>query len=190
PALTIEQIGLGAGTREYLEQPNVLRVFVGAAPTEANPAERDQVWMLETNLDDVPAEVGGYCFEQLFTAGALDVFSTPIQMKKNRPGVRLSVLAAEEAVSRLEAILFRETGTLGVRRHLVQRSKMQREAVTVQTPWGPVQAKRGWRDGVNVLTPEYEDCARIARQQGVPLREVYAAVQRQMTRDDHDAKRE
>jgi len=190
PALTIEQIGLGAGTREYLEQPNVLRVFIGATPTDANPAERDQVWMLETNLDDVPAEVVGYCFEQLFAAGALDVFSTPIQMKKNRPGVRLSVLAAEEMVSRLEAILFRETGTLGVRRLLVQRTKMQREAVTVQTPWGPVQAKRGWRDGVNVLTPEYEDCARIARQQSVPLREVYAAVQRQMTRDDHDAKRE
>src|SRR2546429_96474 len=87
PAMTVERIGLGAGTRDLLEQPNVLRLFVGTAADkgEANPAERDQVWMLETNLDDVPAEVIGYCFEALFAAGALDVFATPIQMKKNRP---------------------------------------------------------------------------------------------------------
>jgi uncharacterized protein (TIGR00299 family) protein len=180
PALRVEHIGLGAGTREYLEQPNVLRVFVGEVSQTANPAERDQVWLLETNLDDVPAEVIGYCFERLFEAGALDVFSTPIQMKKNRPGLLLSVLASEEAVGPLEAILFRETGTLGIRRSRVQRDKMQREPVTVQTPWGPVKAKRGWREGegISVLTPEYEDCARIARQHGVALREVYAAVQR------------
>lgn len=177
PTLTIEHIGLGAGTREYLEQPNVLRVFVGSAEV-VNPAERDQVWMLETNLDDVPAEVVGYCFEQLFAAGALDVFSSAIQMKKNRPGVRLSVLAVEEMVSRLEDILFRETGTLGVRRFPVQRSKMQRAAVTVETPWGPIQGKRGWRSGIEVTTPEYEDCARVARAHGVALREVYRAFDR------------
>src|SRR5437764_1465311 len=100
-------------------------------------------------------------------------------MKKNRPGVLLSVMAPEEAVGPLEAILFRETGTLGVRRHAVRRDKMQREAVTVDTPWGPVRGKRGWREGeMNVFTPEYEDCARVARQHGVPLREVYAQVQR------------
>src|SRR5262249_5453898 len=181
PAMTVERIGLGAGTRDLLEQPNVLRLFVGPVtePSKANPAERDQVWMLETNLDDVPAEVIGFCFEELFAAGALDVFSTPIQMKKNRPGVLLSVLAPEEAVGPLEAILFRETGTLGIRRYLVRRDKMQREAVIVQTPWGPVKGKRGWREGeTSVFSPEYEDCARVARQHGVPLREVYAQVQR------------
>lgn len=181
PVLTIERIGIGAGTREYLEQPNVLRVFVGEARVPANPAERDVVWMLETNLDDVPGEVVGYCFELLFAAGALDVFSTAIQMKKNRPGVRLSVLAAEEQLTELETILFRETGTLGVRRQRIERSKMQREAVTVETPWGRVQAKRGWREGVRVLSPEYEDAARIARENGIALREVYAAVQRTTT---------
>src|SRR5207302_9925133 len=126
--------------------------FIGqASPEGANPAQRDLVWMLETNLDNVSAEVIGYCFEQLFAAGALDVFSSPIQMKKNRPGVRLSVLAVEEALPKLEEVLFRETGTLGIRRYFVHRSKMQREAVTVQTPWGPVQAKRGWREGIRVL---------------------------------------
>jgi len=179
PAMTVERIGLGAGTRDLLEQPNVLRLFVGTAEaTGANPAEHDQVWMLETNLDDVPAEVIGYCFEELFAAGALDVFSTPIQMKKSRPGVLLSVLAPAEALSKLEGILFRETGTLGIRRYAVQRSKMQREQVIVQTPWGPVRGKHGWRaDGTSVFSPEYEDCARVARQHGVALREVYFKVQ-------------
>jgi uncharacterized protein (TIGR00299 family) protein len=179
PAMTIERIGCGAGTRELLEQPNLLRVFVGTA--EARPAadEADQVWVLETNLDDVPAEVVGYCFELLFAAGALDVFTVPIQMKKNRPGVLLTVLAPAAALDGLETILFRETQTFGVRRYAAQRSKLRREAVTVQTPWGPVKGKRGWREGgPNVFTPEYEDCARVAREHGVPLREVYDVVRR------------
>jgi uncharacterized protein (TIGR00299 family) protein len=175
PALTVERIGHGAGQRDFLDQPNLLRVFVGEAAV--GPAERDQVWVLETNLDDVPAEVVGYCFDRLFAAGALDVFSVPIQMKKNRPGVLLSVLAPEAAVGALEAILFEETQTFGVRRYPVQRHKLRREAVAVSTPWGPVQGKRGWREGgPAVFTPEYEDCARVARQHGVPLREVYDAA--------------
>ena len=179
PVMTVERIGYGAGQRDLLEQPNVLRLFVGTVPDRASPEERDQVWMLETNLDDVPAEVVGYCFEQLFAAGALDVFSTPVQMKKNRPGVLLSVLAPESAVTALEAVLFRETETFGVRRYPVQRAKLRREAVTVQTAWGPVRGKRGWREGgPAVFTPEYEDCARVARQHGVALREVYAAVRK------------
>ena len=177
PAMTIERIGHGAGRREFIEQPNLLRVFVGEAVAVANPEERDAVWVLETNLDDVPAEVIGYCFDALFAAGALDVFSTPIQMKKNRPGALVSVLAPEATLPALEAILFRETATLGIRRYPVQRSKLRREAITVQTPWGPVRGKRGWREGGPVVfSPEYEDCARVAREHGVPLREVYAAV--------------
>jgi uncharacterized protein (TIGR00299 family) protein len=193
PAMTVERIGVGAGTRDLLEQPNVLRLFVGTSEKEtANPAQRDHVWMLETNLDDVPAEVIGYCFEELFAAGALDVFSTPIQMKKNRPGVLLSVIAPEEAIGPLEAILFRETGTLGIRRYTVRRDKMQREVVTVETPWGPVKGKRGWRDGeMSVFSPEYEDCARVARQHRIALREVYSQAQRafeerQSTTDNTD----
>lgn len=177
PVMTIEHIGHGAGQRELLEQPNLLRVFVGTVPASANLAERDQVWLLETNLDDVPGEVIGYCFERLIAAGALDVFTIAVQMKKNRPGVLLCVLAPAEALEAVETVLFRETGTLGIRRRLVERSKLRREAVTVQTPWGPVQAKRGWRnDGLAVFAPEYEDCARVAREQGVPLQQVYQAV--------------
>jgi pyridinium-3,5-bisthiocarboxylic acid mononucleotide nickel chelatase len=179
PVMTVERIGHGAGQRDLLEQPNLLRVFVGEV-AEATPAdaERDTVWVLETNLDDVPAEVIGYCFEELFAAGALDVFCTPAQMKKGRPGVVLGVLAPEAAVGAVEAVLFRETETFGVRRHRALRTKLRREAVEVPTRWGPVRGKRGRGAGVEVLTPEYEDCARVARQHGVPLREVYAEVRR------------
>jgi pyridinium-3,5-bisthiocarboxylic acid mononucleotide nickel chelatase len=173
PVMTVQQIGHGAGRREFVEQPNLLRVFVGNV---SNPIESDRVWVLETNLDDLPAEVIGYCYELLFAAGALDVFSTPIFMKKNRPGVLLSVLAPEATVPALEAILFRETATFGIRKYPVQRHKLQRRPYTVTTRWGPVQGKLGWLEGrPPVFAPEYEDCARVARQHGVALREVYAA---------------
>lgn len=183
PVMTVDRIGHGAGRRELMEQPNLLRVFLGTAESGEQRAEsqteEDEVWVLETNLDDLPAEVIGYCFELLFAAGALDVYSTPIQMKKNRPGVMLSVLAAETALPALEEILFRETTTFGVRRYPVRRHKLQRRACTVTTPWGPVQGKLGWRAGqASVFTPEYEDCARVARQYGVALREVFAEVRR------------
>jgi uncharacterized protein (TIGR00299 family) protein len=181
PAMIIERIGHGAGSKDFFEQPNILRLWVGTTVAKdegrRTKDEADSVVVLETNLDDCPAEVVGYCFEQLLAAGALDVFAVPIQMKKSRPGVLLSVIAEPAAVADLEAILFRETGTFGVRRTTAQRSKLQREAVTVETPWGPVAAKRGTRaDGFEIVTPEYEDCARMARERGVPLRDVYAAV--------------
>lgn len=134
--------------------------------------------MLETNLDDVPGEVIGYCFERLFAAGALDVFTTPIQMKKQRPGILLSALADADKLPALEDILFQETGTLGVRRYQTQRHKLHREACTVETPWGPVQGKLSWREGQpKQFTSEYEECARIARTQQRPLLEVIKIVQ-------------
>ena len=175
PAMTLERVGHGAGMKDFLDQPNLLRVLVGETSSQG---ETDRVWVLETNLDDVPGEVVGYCIERLLAAGALDAYALPLQMKKSRPGVLLGVIAASDKVGEIEALLFRETGTFGIRRHAVERSKLQREPATVATPWGEVQAKRGRRDGREMLTPEYEDCARIARQHGVPLREVYEAVKR------------
>jgi uncharacterized protein (TIGR00299 family) protein len=176
PVMTVERIGHGAGRRELVEQPNLLRLFVGTA---ASPRESDQVWVLETNLDDLPAEVIGYCYDLLLAAGAVDVYSTPIYMKKNRPAVMLSVLAPEAAIPAVEEVLFRETTTLGVRRYPVSRHKLKRKPCTVSTPWGPVQGKLGWREGrPPVFSPEYEDCARVAREQRVPLREVYWEAQR------------
>jgi hypothetical protein len=178
PVMTIDRIGHGAGTADLATQPNVLRLFVGSTAAAGPSPERDTVWMLETNLDDVPGEIVGYCFERLFEAGALDVFTMPIQMKKNRPGVMLSVLAPAERIADLEAILFRETATFGVRRFPVERSKLQRESVTVATPWGPIRAKRGLRAGLEIVTPEFDDCARVAREQNRPLREVFEIVRR------------
>jgi uncharacterized protein (TIGR00299 family) protein len=204
PAMTVERIGAGAGTKDFMEQPNILRLFVGlrspksergssaeplAHASGSDGPESDTVWVLETNLDDVPSEVVGYTTDQLFAAGALDVFVIPIQMKKNRPGVLLSIIVAEETVPALEAVLFRETGTFGVRRHKADRAKLRREAVTAETPWGPVAAKRGWRaDGFEVVTPEYEDCARVARANGVPLRAVYDAVRAAASRSRGEPK--
>lgn len=180
PVMTVERIGHGAGKRNFPEQPNILRLFVGTtSPSgERQPTESDTIWVLETNLDDLPAEVIGYCYDLLLAAGAVDVFSTPIFMKKNRPGVLLSVLAPEEKLAVLEEILFRETATLGIRRQQAARHKLNRKPHTVSTSWGPVQGKLAWREGQPPLfSPEYEDCARIARQHGVALREVFAAAQ-------------
>jgi len=180
PTMTIERIGHGSGTKDFIEQPNILRLMVGVSPQglQTLGLERDVVSVLETNLDDVTPEIVGFAVEKLLSAGALDVFAMPIQMKKQRPGVLLSVICETDEVAELEAILFRETGTFGVRQTFATRAKLKREAVSVQTPWGSVKAKRGWRDGLEVLTPEYDDCARIAREHGVPLRDVYAAVRR------------
>lgn len=174
PVLTVETIGHGAGKKEFMEQPNLLRLFVGTTLDSGPAGEADQVWVLETNLDDVPAEVIGYCFEALLAAGALDVYTTAIQMKKNRPGVLLTVLAAEDKLSGIEDVLFRETATFGIRRCKADRHKLQRQTCSVTTPWGPIQGKLGWRSGQQPLfAPEYEDCARVAREHQVPLRDVY-----------------
>lgn len=175
PAMTIDRIGLGAGTREVAEQPNLLRLFVG---TIGESAESDRVWVLETNLDDLPGEIVGYATTKLMEAGALDAFVTPVYMKKNRPGAMVTVLCGEGSIPSMEEILFRETGTLGIRRHAVSRHKLRRKAATVETAFGPIAGKLGWRDDrPPVFTPEYEDCARVAGGRGVPLREVYQAAQ-------------
>jgi uncharacterized protein (TIGR00299 family) protein len=176
PAMTIEKIGHGAGTKDFLEQPNMLRLFVGNAHPRESLGETDTVIVLETNLDDIAPEIIGFCSERLFAAGALDVFVAPGQMKKGRPGFMVSVICEPHQATQMEMILFRETATFGIRRHTATRSKLQRESISVETPWGAVKAKRGWRDGLEVITPEYEDCARIAREHKVPLRDVYAAI--------------
>jgi uncharacterized protein (TIGR00299 family) protein len=184
PELTVERVGHGAGTKDFLDRPNLLRLLIGTA-SQANSdsslpnAETDRVAVLETNLDDVAPEIVGYCFEQLFAAGALDVFTVPIHMKKQRPGILLSVICEVEKTSELEAIILRETGTFGIRKTTATRSKLQRASATVETRWGTVKVKKGWRsDGLEIITPEYEDCVKIARASGVPLREVYAAIAR------------
>jgi hypothetical protein len=175
PEMTIERIGYGAGTMDFDGRANLLRLFVGTATP--SPLS-DHVLLLETNLDDVTGETIGYAKQQLLAAGALDVYSIPIQMKKDRPGVMLCVIAAEADAAKLETILFDETSTFGIRRSLVERSKRARREHTVETAFGPVRGKLGWRaPDRGVFVPEFEDCARLAQEQGVTLKDVYRAAE-------------
>ena len=181
--VTPERIGYGLGTRDMNTRPNVLRAVLGQAEaaTEAKPLdwERDTVTVIETNLDDINAEHLGHFVETVLEAGALDVFHTPIQMKKNRPGVMLTVLCAEADADRFSEMILRETTALGVRRHAADRRKLRREVVTVETPLGQVRVKLGRLNGELVqAAPEYESCRAVAAKAGVPLKAVYAAAQK------------
>ncbi|NQU20692.1 MAG: nickel pincer cofactor biosynthesis protein LarC [Candidatus Nealsonbacteria bacterium] len=177
PAMTVEQIGCGAGQRDLDEQPNLLRLLVGRT-TSATDAT-DRVCVLETNLDDISGEMIGYCTTRLWDAGALDVYTTAIQMKKNRPGVKLSVLCREGDVEPIEAVLFTETTTLGVRRWTVGRHVLSRQPHSVATDWGPIEGKVGWlSDGTPRFAPEFESCRHVAAEHDVPLRTVYETAQR------------
>ena len=174
PAMRIERIGYGAGGKDLTQQPNLLRLILGESET---PPQSDQVEVLETNLDDVPGEIIGHCMTKLFEAGALDVYSTAIQMKKNRPGVMLTVLGPADKAAKLERILFKETGTLGIRRWTVCRHKLERRPHTVETPLGPIAGKLAvLGDGEVSFSPEFEACRRIAEEKQLPLREVYDAA--------------
>jgi uncharacterized protein (TIGR00299 family) protein len=176
PPMTIERIGYGAGQRDLEQQANLLRLLVGE--TSDNTAG-EQLWVVETNLDDSSGELVGYCIERLWEAGALDVYTTSIQMKKNRPGVVVSVLCEPMAVDNVESILFAETTTLGVRRWPVSRRKLDRRAHRVATPWGAVEGKLAVMPGHSpVFSPEFESCRQVAIEHRVPLRVVMEAARR------------
>ncbi len=172
PAMSIATIGCGAGQRDLAEQANLLRVFLGEAAGETvNHSE--PLWIVETNIDDASGETIAYAAEQLMAAGALDVTTVAIQMKKNRPGVLIQVLCQPAFVERAEAILFAETTTLGVRRWPVQRRSLRREPHTVETSLGSIAGKLAWLDDTTCrFSPEYEACRQIAQQQNRPLQEV------------------
>ncbi|NQT11345.1 MAG: nickel pincer cofactor biosynthesis protein LarC [Planctomycetes bacterium] len=182
PSMVVERIGYGAGQRDLEEQANLLRLFVGEV---AEAGGDDEVWVVETNLDDISGELIGYCTTRLWEAGALDVYTTGIQMKKNRPGVKLSVLCRASTTDAIETILFEETTTLGVRRWPVSRSVLVRRAHRVETPWGPIEGKLGWlAEGAPRFAPEFESCRRVAGEHGVPLRTVYEAAQKAFDPED------
>lgn len=184
------KIGFGLGTREHRTRPNVLRAILGqiatdpaTAPHSAHDWETDTVMVLETNLDDINAEVLGWLVEQALGAGALDVFHTPIQMKKNRPGVLLSLLCAEADADKFCELILRQTTAFGVRRYPAERRKLHREFVTVSTPHGEVIVKVGRLDGrVVQAAPEFESCRKLAETAGVPLKEIYDAASRALPR--------
>ena len=183
PPMRIHRIGYGAGARDFADRPNVCRLFVGeASATEAAPAGRERVTLLTFEIDDMNPQLYGVVMEALLAAGALDVYYTAVQMKKNRPGTLVTVVARPEDRSALSAIVFRETTTLGVRYHDVDREVLARETVAVATPWGPVPMKVARRfepegDGqVANAAPEFEACAAIARAHGVAVKDVQAAA--------------
>ena len=175
PAMTLQAVGYGLGTRDNPALPNALRVWIGQ---EAASPVTGEVHLLETNIDDMNPEVYGYVAERLFAAGALDVWHTPIQMKKNRPGVQLSVLARPDDVLGVVSVLLQETSTLGVRTHVLRRWEAEREIVRFTSTLGEASLKVKRLQGKTVqVAPEYEDCRKLALHHKLPLREVYRLLE-------------
>ncbi|MBI4886659.1 MAG: nickel pincer cofactor biosynthesis protein LarC [Acidobacteria bacterium] len=176
PAMRLRRVGYGAGSRDVDGRPNVLRVLIGEADRTA-PVET--VVVIETDIDDMNPQIFGLLIDRLTESGALDVFYTPIQMKKNRPGTLLSIIAPPEARERLTSLVFRESTTIGVRYTEMQRECLDREAVVVATPFGPVTMKVARRNGeVLNASPEFDDCVRVAAAHGRPVKDVQAAAVR------------
>jgi uncharacterized protein (TIGR00299 family) protein len=172
PRMQVEQIGYGAGSRD-LPLPNLLRVSIGPTVEEMKAYEEDVVMVIETNIDDMNPQFYEHVIDRLFETGALDVFLTPIQMKRSRPGVQLTVLVLEEQVTKALDVLFTETTTIGVRTYPMRRWKLGRERLDVETRYGKVGVKVARRgEMVMNIAPEYRECQHIAEEQGVPLKEV------------------
>jgi pyridinium-3,5-bisthiocarboxylic acid mononucleotide nickel chelatase len=176
PPINLQSIGYGAGSADLAERPNALRLLIG----DAVGMEKGERWdlpvtVIEANLDDMNPQLYGYFVEKALAAGALDVFSTPVQMKKNRPGFLLTLLCESVSLNKLIDLIFRETTTIGVRTHEVRRRTLEREIVPVATPLGEVRMKVSRMNGTMLnATPEYEDCRQIAAQKGIPLKQVIA----------------
>ena len=193
PSMKIEKEGYGAGTREFSEHPNLLRLTIGEASradgaSTSPSASNERITVLEANLDDLSPQVLAYAMERLLAEGALDVFSVPVQMKKSRPGALLTVLTKTEDANRLPKTIFAETTTLGVRRREEHRLTLSRRWETVDTTWGPVRIKIANMNGsVSNYAPEYEDCRTLAEAQHVPLRTVMQEAIQQYLRGERKA---
>ena len=182
PAMRAERIGYGAGTRELPGHPNLLRLMIGErdpSPESRAPGpDSDVVAVIETSVDDMSPEVYGYLVERALAAGALDITCSPVEMKKNRPGLEIRLLAKPEQAEALADLVFAETTTLGLRISTAERRVLERESVAVTTPYGDIRVKIGRRNGqVLNAAPEYEDCRKAALEHSVPLKEVMQAAQ-------------
>jgi len=191
PAMTVQATGTGAGSRDLEQQPNVFRIILGDPPVKETritgsvdhqyedlvnlephqyPVTTEEVWVVETNIDDTTGELIGYCVERLWSLSPLDVWVTPIQMKKQRPGVIISVLCRQEQIQAVKTLLFSETSTLGVRCYSAARTALYREPHRIKTPWGEVDAKRAFLpDGTEKISPEFESVKRLSAATGVPV---------------------
>ena len=174
PAMKVEKIGYGAGTKE-LEQPNVLRVFLG----ELDNMKNDTINIIETNIDNMNPEIYPYVIERLMENGALDAYLTNIIMKKGRPAIKLTVLSEMKDTDKLCNVIFDETTTLGVRILTAAKKKLDREIKTIKTKYGNVGVKISkLKNEVKNIMPEYEDCVKIAKNRKIPLKEVYEEVKK------------
>ncbi|MGE4283791.1 MAG: nickel pincer cofactor biosynthesis protein LarC [Clostridia bacterium] len=169
PEMIVEKIGYGAGKRD-MEIPNLLRVAVGELKKKD---ESHEVTVMETTIDDMTGEVSGYVMERLFSIGALDVFYTPIYMKKNRPAVKLTVICSHDKVDSVEHVILQETSTIGIRKYRTERVCMNREIVSLETPYGIVRVKVSTLDDIKKCAPEYEDCKKLAEINHIPLMNIY-----------------
>ena len=173
PPMKVSAIGYGAGTTDLETQPNVLRIMIGEVAAKNVEGHSGTIRVLEANLDDMSPQIFGYLMEKALSAGALDVFSTPIQMKKSRPAMLVTILCMPEDELKFREMLFAETTTLGVRSHLVERYALDREHVKVSTPFGEVRVKVARANGrIQQISPEFDDCRKLAEEKNVPLHEV------------------
>jgi pyridinium-3,5-bisthiocarboxylic acid mononucleotide nickel chelatase len=179
PPMTVSAIGYGAGTADLEGQPNVVRMMIGDSSEKVASAGDEEISIIEANLDDMNPQIYGYVLEKALLAGALDVYTTALQMKKNRPGTLLTVLCRPEDTDTLMSLLFAETTTFGVRTHRAQRRALPREWVNVSTSYGSVRIKLSRSNG-NILhvTPEYDDCRKLAVEKQVPLQQVISEALR------------
>ena len=179
PPMAVERVGYGAGERDNPDTPNVLRVLIGRAADRPGNDIAERVVVIECEIDDMNPQLFGVAMDRLYAAGALEVFYVPVQMKKNRPGTLLTVIAPPALRAPLADVIFRETTTIGLRHYEVERECLRREIVNVETPLGTVRFKLAWRDGrvINAV-PEFEDCATLATANNLSVKDVQAiAVQ-------------
>lgn len=179
PEMKVMQIGYGAGSNDNPNIPNLLRIFIG----ETTHQGTDEMWIVETNIDNMTGEVLGYVMDKLFEAGAADAYFTPIQMKKGRPGTIVSAIVSEIHLPSVESVLFNETMTFGIRKYKVLRTILARELKEFDSALGKIKVKIGkYNDDLKTISPEYEDCRRIAEEKGIPLRQVYSVIAKELGR--------
>lgn len=178
PEMKTEQIGYGAGSHDNPNVPNLLRILIGEKITHS---ESDEMWIVETNIDNMSGEILGYVMDKLFEAGAVDVYFTSIQMKKGRPGIIISAIVSEFNLTAVEFTLLNQTTTFGTRKYKVVRKVLTREFRELESSFGKIRVKIGTYNGdIKSYSPEYEDCRKIADEKGIPLKQIYQILSKDL----------
>ncbi len=187
PEMKIRKTGYGSGKRETAGRPNLLRILLGDTGGLSEQFTHDHITVVEANIDDMNPEICGYVMDKLFADGALDVVLMPVFMKKNRPGTVLQVLCGDKNKGKIISRILSETSSIGLRYYPVGRCLLEREEIIVDTVWGNMAVKKVQRPGGKTeLVPEYEACRRVAEEKGLPIREVYDTLTKNMAADRHD----